>query len=114
MTTFIALYLAPTSVLDDWMKIPEEERKGEETKMQTEWNAWMEENKGLLKETRSVGTVKRITQNGIEDTRNDVMMYSIVEAETQDAAAEIFKGHPHLQIPQSSIEVMSANLIPGT
>jgi hypothetical protein len=41
------------------------------------------------------------------------MLYSIVEAESHEAAAEQFKDHPHLQIPQSSIEIMEIHALPG-
>jgi hypothetical protein len=41
------------------------------------------------------------------------MLYSVVEAESHDAAAKTFAGHPHLQIPQSSIEVMEINPMRG-
>ncbi len=51
----------------------------------------------------------RITGAGIEDTRNDIMMYSFIEAESLDAAAELFKEHPHFGIPNSWIEVMAVN-----
>jgi hypothetical protein len=34
------------------------------------------------------------------------MLYSIVEAEDHNTAAKAFKQHPHLSIPQSSIQVM--------
>jgi hypothetical protein len=33
-------------------------------------------------------------------------LYSFVEAESHEAAAKAFENHPHLQIPQSSIEIM--------
>jgi len=35
------------------------------------------------------------------------MLCSFVEAESHEAAAKAFENHPHLQIPQSSIEVMA-------
>jgi hypothetical protein len=34
------------------------------------------------------------------------MLYSIVQADTHEAAAKMFEGHPHLGIPKSSIEIM--------
>jgi hypothetical protein len=37
--------------------------------------------------------------------------YSLVEAESHKAAAAAFKNHPHLQIPQSSIQVMEIRSI---
>jgi hypothetical protein len=44
--------------------------------------------------------------SGVSDTKNDIVLYSLVEAESHEAAAKSFENHPHLQIPQSSIEVM--------
>jgi len=97
------------SGLDAWMKLPEEERKAQEQQMQSEWNAWMDSHKGMIVETIGVGKPKRITAQGVEDARNDIMMYSIVEAESHDAAAKTFVGHPHFGIPGAWIEVMPMN-----
>jgi hypothetical protein len=36
-------------------------------------------------------------------------MYSFVEAESLEAAADMFKDHPHFGIPGSWIEVMAVN-----
>jgi hypothetical protein len=41
------------------------------------------------------------------------MLYAVVEAESHEAAVKTFEGHPHLQIPQSSIEVMEINPMHG-
>lgn len=106
---FFVTYQMPHSGLDDWMKLPEEERKKQEQQMQDEWNAWMAEHKDVLVETAGVGKPKRITASGIEDARNDIMMYSFVEAETLEAAAAMFKDHPHFGIPGGWIEVMVVN-----
>ena len=37
----------------------------------------------------------------------------IVDAESHDAAAKSFERHPHLQIPESSIEIMEIHALPG-
>jgi len=91
------------------MKLPEEERKAQEQQMQSEWNAWMAEHKASIIETAGVGKPKRITSAGIEDSRNDIMMYSFIEAESLDVAAQLFENHPHFGIPNGWIEVMSVN-----
>lgn len=106
MNHFLVHFLAPSSVLDEWMKKPEEERKAEEGKMIEEWNVWTAAHEGMIKETKGTGKPKRITANGVEDARNDLMMYSIVEAESHEAAAKAFEGHPHFAIPGAVIEVM--------
>ncbi len=113
MDKFIALYLAPSSVMDAWMKTDPEVMKVEERKMQAAWDVWMEKNKSAIKESAGAGKVKRVTAGGTEDARNDVMMYSMVEAESHEAAAKMFEDHPHLEIPQSSIEIMRCNFMPG-
>ena len=77
--------------------------------MQSEWNTWMAAHKSAITETVGVGKPKRITKESIEDSRNDIMMYSVVEADSLEAAAEMFKDHPHFGIPGAWIEVMSVN-----
>ena len=106
---FFVTYQMPHSGLDAWMKLPEEERKSQEVQMETAWNSWMEQRKDVITETAGVGKPKRITASGIADARNDLMMSSFVEAESLEAAADIFKDHPHFGIPGGWIEVMSVN-----
>ena len=106
---YFVTYQMPHTGLDEWMKLPEAERKTQEVEMQTAWNAWMESHKDTITETAGVGKPKRVSAGGIEDSRNDLMMYSFVEAESLDAAAAMFKDHPHFGIPGGWIEVMSVN-----
>lgn len=114
MSKFIALYLAPVSVLENWMATPEDVRKAEEAKMQAEWGAWMEKNREMLTGiTAGLGKTKLVTPAGISDTKNDIMMYSMVEAESHEAAAALFENHPHLKIPEATIEIMPVNPLPG-
>lgn len=101
------MFLAPASVMAEWMKKPEEERKIEEQKMKAEWDAWMVVHSDFVKETNAAGKTKRVTSAGVEDHRNDLMLYAIVEAESHEAAAKAFEGHPHFGIPEASIEVMA-------
>ncbi len=67
----------------------------------------------MFEDSAGVGKTKRVTGEGTADTRNDIMLYAIAEAESHDAAAKTFKDHPHLQIPQASIEVMEINPLHG-
>lgn len=108
---FIALYLAPASVLADWAKTDPEVRKAAEQKMQAEWGKWMGDHAKMLRLTEAGGKTVRVTASGTSDTKNDIMLYSVVEAESHEAAAKLFENHPHLQIPQSSIEVMEVRSI---
>lgn len=106
---YLVTYQMPHSGLDEWMNMPEAERKVAEQQMKSEWDAWMEAHKGSITETAGIGKPKRVTASGIEDARNDLMMYSFVEADSLEAAADMFKNHPHFGIPGGWIEVMSVN-----
>ncbi len=108
MKHFTVLYIAPVDTLNEWMKKPEAERKEAEGKMQQEWGAWLNAHKDAVLNTISLGTTKRVTQNGIEDAKNGMMLSSYVAAESLEAAAELFKGHPHFGVPGATIEIMEA------
>ena len=103
---FLVLYLTPVSVLADWAKTDPEIRRPAEQKMQAEWRQWMGDHAKMIALTEAGGKTKRITASGVADTKNEIMLYSFVKADSHEAAAKMFETHPHLQIPQSSIEVM--------
>jgi hypothetical protein len=114
MKKFLVTYLAPASVIDEWKQTEPEKRKQAEEKMQDDWKKWMSDHAKMFADAGAgVGKTKRVTGQGTADTRNDIMLYAIVEAESHDAAARTFEGHPHLQIPQSSIEIMEINPLPA-
>jgi hypothetical protein len=103
---FLVLYLAPAAVLADWAKTDPATREAAEKKMRADWDRWMSDHAKMITLTEGAGKTKSVTSAGIGDTKNDVMLYSIVEADTHDIAAKAFATHPHLTIPQSSIQVM--------
>ena len=113
MNKFLVLYQAPAHVLDAWMKTPEEERKATEEKMKVDWQEWATKHQEAVRETAGAGKTIKITKEGVSDARNDIMLYSIIEAESYEDATKILANHPHLDIPEASIEVMQANTLPG-
>lgn len=113
MKKFLVLYLAPAAGMEAWMKMPAEDRKEAEEKMKKEWEVWQGEHKDIVKETAGAGATQKVTTEGISQVKNDVMLYSIVEAESAEAAAKAFEHHPHLGIPGGSIEIMPSNSLPG-
>jgi hypothetical protein len=113
MKKFMVLYMAPSAAFEAAMKsaTPEQQQKG----MQA-WMTWMAANKASLVEAGApLGKVKRADAGGARDARNDVGGYSIVQAESLDAAARLFgKDHPHLALmPGGWIEVMEIAEMPG-
>jgi hypothetical protein len=111
---FLVLYRAPVSVIDEWKKTDAATRKPAEEKMQREWKQWMTDHGKLFTDMGAgVGKTKHVDGKGVSDTRNDILLYGMIEAESHDVAAKAFEGHPHLQIPQSSIEIMVLNPLHG-
>jgi len=114
MKKFLVTYLAPATVIADWKKTEPAKRKEAEEKMQGEWKKWMSDHTTMFVDKGAgVGKTRRVNAQGVSDAKNDIMLYAIVEAESHEAAAKAFEGHPHLQIPQSSIEVMEIHPLPG-
>jgi hypothetical protein len=111
MKKFLVLYLIPATVLEDWSETDPGKRKAAEEKMRGEWMEWMRNHAKMI--TEACGKTKRVSSSGTSDTKNDIHLYSFVEAESQAEAAKLFEGHPHLQIPQSSIEVMEIRPLTG-
>ena len=96
----------PVANLEEWAKTPEDERKKEEAKFKEKWDMWLAKHSANIKNTIALGKTKRVDKAGVTDVKNGAMISSYVEAESHEAAAEIFKDHPHLELPGATIEVM--------
>ena len=113
MKKFLVLYLIPPSVMDEWMTTPPETRKSEEDRLSRDIQAWMSSRSRMFSDPGAgLGKTVRVTQGRSSDTRNALVMYAIVQGESKEAVAKSFQDHPHLQIPESSIEVMELFAMP--
>ena len=113
MKKFIVLYMASAADFEKAMKssTPEQQKKGMDG-----WMKWMEKNKTAIVDGGApLGKTKRVDIKGASNTKNGVGGYSIVQAQSHDAAAKLFgKGHPHLQMmPGGWIEIVEIMPIPG-
>ena len=113
MSKFLVMYLAPVAVIEDWMKTDVEIRKPAEEKMRADWDAWMRQHAHALTTTEAAGRTRRVSASGTTDAKNDLMLYSFVEADSHDTVSEMFANHPHLQIPQSTIEITEVRSMGG-
>lgn len=72
-----------------------------------EWNAWMESKKDSIVDMGApLGKTKRVTAHGIEDVKNEVGGYTIVQANSHQEAAELLQDGPHFKIPGAYIDVL--------
>jgi hypothetical protein len=61
-----------------------------------------------------LGKTKKVSEQGIEDISNLLSAYTVIRADSHDAAAKLFERHPHFTIfPGDSVEVMPVLPIPG-
>ena len=79
------------------------------------WQAWMTSNAASVVDMGGpLGKTKRVSTQGIADVRNDLGGYTIVQAESHEAAAKLFENHPHFtNFPGDAVEVMERMPIPG-
>ncbi len=61
-----------------------------------------------------LGKTKKISAGGIEEISNALGAFTIVRADSHEAAAKLFENHPHFtHFPGESVEVMPVLPIPG-
>jgi len=112
MKKFMVLYMASAADFEKMMQssTPEQQKKGMDM-----WMKWMTDNqKSLVDGGAPLGKTKRVDSKGVSNTKNEVGGYSIVQAESHDAATKMFgKDHPHLHMPGAWIEVIEVMPIPG-
>jgi hypothetical protein len=114
--TYLAVFLAkggPRRAA--WEALPESIRQAKQQEGMTAWGAWLEKHQGsIVTLDGPLGKTKKVSPNGIADVSNELTAFTIVRAESHEAAAKIFEGHPHFAImPGDSIEIMPVLPIPG-
>jgi hypothetical protein len=98
-----------------WMALPDAERRAAEQKGMAAWKAWAETNQAsIVAMGGPLGKTKRVDDGGISDVTNELTAFTVVRAESQEAAARLFENHPHFTIfPGDAIEIMPILPIPG-
>jgi hypothetical protein len=116
-STFLAIFLGSKTGprRKAWNALPEAERRAKEQEGIAAWKAWAEKHHAaIVCMGGPLGKTKKVTQHGIVDTSNEMGAYTIVRADSHEAAAKLFEKHPHFMIfPGESIEIMPVLPIPG-
>ena len=115
MKKYCAIYLGTPALMEKWKKLDEATRKQREQQGIKAWNDWVTRNKAAIVDTGSpLGKTKRVDAGGIKDTSNAMAAYTVVPAESHEAAAKLFENHPHFMIfPGEAIEIMECLPVPG-
>jgi hypothetical protein len=98
-----------------WDALPEGERRTKERQGIAAWHAWVAKyQSSIVAMGGPLGKTKKVSQNGIQDTSNHMGAFTVVRADSHEAAAKLFEKHPHFTIfPGESVEVMPVMPIPG-
>ena len=98
-----------------WDALPEGDRRAREREGIAAWKAWVEKHRAAIVAMGGpLGKTKKVTPRGIEDTSNGMGAFTVVRADSHEAAARLFEKHPHFTIfPGDGVEVMPVLPIPG-
>ena len=116
MKKFMAVFTGSPGAFENYAKRfkSEDERKANDRKGLEAWHQWVDDHKRSITDGGGpLGKTKRVTKDGIADVRNNLAGYTIIEAESQEAAAKLFMNHPHFAIfPGDGVEIMEIQPIP--
>ena len=111
MTKFIVLYHMPASTMANMPEMtPEQMQEGMKP-----WMAWAEKcGPALVDLGTPLSGGLAVTSTGSSASTKDVAGYSILEADSMDAAKALMEGHPHFGYGEGcSIEVHESMPLPG-
>jgi transcription antitermination factor NusG len=117
MKKFLAVYIGTATALEKskWNTMDEAKRKTLEQSGMKAWGNWMTANEvAIVDQGGPLGKTKRVAAEGVSDVKNSMSGYVVVQAESHEAAASMFRDHPHFTIfPGDSVEIMECLPIPG-
>ena len=98
-----------------WDALPENDRRAKEQEGMAAWKAWVDKHHdAIVSMGGPLGKTKKVTQRGIDDMSNEMGAFTLVRADSHEAAAQLFDKHPHFSIfPGDAVEIMPVLPIPG-
>lgn len=117
MKSFLAVYTGSVNSNNQaaWQALDEAARQKRIAEGMAAWGAWMTTHQAsIVVEGGPLGKTKLVSSVGIADIRNNMSGFVVIRAETHDAAARLFEGHPHFTLfPGDGVEIMECMPIPG-
>ena len=110
MQKFLVLYKSSPAAFEKMRaSTPEQQKAGMDA-----WMSWSKKAASSIVDMGGpLGKSLRVTPDGSSPTSNDLGGYSVLQAESKEALAASFKGHPHFMTPESWIEIVELMSIPG-
>jgi hypothetical protein len=117
MKTFMAIYIGSASspARTSWDLLDDASRNARSTAAMQAWGEWVTRlGDAIVDIGTPLGRTLRVSPDGIGPTKNACTAYVIVRAESHEAAAALFRDHPHFTLlPGDSVEVMECLSLPG-
>ncbi|MEI7932930.1 MAG: hypothetical protein WCI21_07745 [Alphaproteobacteria bacterium] len=112
MKKFLVLYMGKTEDIGKQLPMPDEKTMAAGM---AAWGKWMVDHAdAVVYDGGPLGRTKSTNRSGVSDMRNAIGGFTIVQAESHEAAAKMFENHPHYMIfPGDHIETMEIMPIPG-
>lgn len=115
MKKYLCVFTGTPHAMEAWMALSEDERQTRQTQGVAAWKKWATDHAASILEMGGpLSKTKLVSKAGIADIRNNLSAFVIVQADSQEAAAKLFLGHPHFTIfPGEGVEVMEVLPIPA-
>jgi hypothetical protein len=111
MKKFLVLYMAPVAAMQEMTKSMSPEQQKENM---GKWMQWMEKNAAHFADRGApAGKNTRVAQDGAHEISNDVMGYSIMQAESKEELLKILESSNHLEMSGAYTEVMECFGMPS-
>ena len=91
-----------------WYAMSEAEQRAKDEIGLAALAAWDEAHRDVIVyQGGALGPTKRVSDKGVMDVVNEMTVFMVVRAESHEAAARLFEGHPHITVfPCDAVEVM--------
>jgi hypothetical protein len=110
MKKFLVLYLSETSAAEMMANAtPEQAKAGMEA-----WMQWSNRaGSAIVDLGMPLGNPTQIAASSSGASKSKVSGYSIVQADSMDAARKVLNGHPHTMMPGNTIDLLEFLPMPG-
>lgn len=116
MKRFMAVFLGtPNSEAGtEWEALDAVAKAERERAGMTAWQNWAKVHaKSIIDHGSPLGKTKLVNRSGVANGKNALCAYTIVQAESHEAAAKMFVNHPHFTIfPGDSVEIVECLPMP--
>lgn len=115
MKRYLAVFTGTPSAMARWEALSESTRQQKQAQGVAAWKKWAGDNAAAIVEMGGpLSRTMLVASGGITDIRNNLAAFTIVQAESQHAAARLFLNHPHFTIfPGEGVEVMEVLPVPA-